>query len=439
DASVNSLALKESGLDKNSSVTDGGTGYLEKDPKTGELTGILRSCTRLVKTRSNAKPASNADELTRLKTLLADYNKVGLTSITDKDASDGEIALFRQLREANQLTCRVYLHASVDAQAPLEKIAERFQTLAKHPLRQYDNWLWLRGVKSYLDGGMLTGSAYMRQPWGLSKIYSINDPDYRGLLYIPAEKLRDITRLAVRHDLQMTAHSVGDGAVHALIDAYQEINRELVTEQSPNGLPTKPLARRDGDPPTRTSSNAPIARSRPSVTHCNFMSREAIETMRELGIVCDLQPAWLWLDGQTLRNQFGNDRLAYFQPYRSLFERGVIVGGGSDHMQKIGGIRSVNPYNPFLGMWITLARSPKRSTEPLHSEQKLTREQAIRLYTINNAWLTFEENEKGSLEAGKLADFIVLKTDILSCDEEAIRDIEVSRTYVGGRLVYESR
>lgn len=168
------------------------------------------------------------------------------------------------------------------------------------------------------------------------------------------------------------------------------------------------------------------------------MSLEAIQQMQQLGIVADLQPAWLWLDGATLRKQFGDERLAYFQPYRSIFEHGVIVGGGSDHMQKIGSLRSVNPYNPFLAIWITLARQPRRADQPLHAEQAITREQALRLYTINNAFLTFEEKEKGSLEVGKLADFVVLKTDILSCPVDDIRNITVSETYVGGQRVYKA-
>src|SRR5262249_22738768 len=163
-----------------------------------------------------------------------------------------------------------------------------------------------------------------------------------------------------------------------------------------------------------------------------------IDTMEKLGIVADLQPAWLWLDGKTLLAQFGDERLAYFQPYKTLFERGVVIGGGSDHMQKIGSLRSVNPYNPFLAMWITPSRQPRRAGQPLHPEQRLTREQAIRLYTINNAYLTFEEKEKGSLERGKLADFIVLKQDILTCPEEAVKDIEVQRTFLGGREIYKS-
>jgi predicted amidohydrolase YtcJ len=256
---------------------------------------------------------------------------------------------------------------------------------------------------------MLTGSAYMKEPWGVSRIYSITDPEYRGLRFIEPEKLTAIARLALTNDLQMTAHSVGDGAVQTMIDAYAAINVDL-----------------------------PVRDRRPCITHCNFLSPSAIERMSQLGIVADLQPAWLWLDGQTLLTQFGDGRLAYFQPYRTLFEKGVIAGGGSDHMQKIGSLRSVNPYNPFLGMWITLSRLPRRADQALHAEQKVTREQALRLYTINNAYLTFEEKEKGSLEPGKLADFVILNQDFLSCPEDEIKDITVWRTYLGGNAVYTS-
>ena len=105
-------------------------------------------------------------------------------------------------------------------------------------------------------------------------------------------------------------------------------------------------------------------------------------------------------------------------------------------MQKIGSFRSINQYNPFLGMWITLTRQPRWTDQALHPEQRLTREQAIRFYTINNAYLTFEENQKGSLEKGKLADFIVLDKNILTCPTDAVKEIEVEQTYLGGKLIY---
>ena len=130
-------------------------------------------------------------------------------------------------------------------------------------------------------------------------------------------------------------------------------------------------------------------------------------TVLRLGIVADLQPAWLERDGATLLKQFGDDRLEYFQPYKTLFDQGVTVGGGSDHMQKIGGMRAINPYNPFFGMWIALTCQPRWTDQVLHPEQRITREQALRLYTINNAYMTFEEKNNGSIEKGKLADLVV--------------------------------
>ena len=166
------------------------------------------------------------------------------------------------------------------------------------------------------------------------------------------------------------------------------------------------------------------------------MSLEAIQKMQQYGIVADIQPIWLYLDGRTLLKQFGEERTRYFRPYKTIFEHGVIAGGGSDHMQRIGSLRSVNPYNPFLGIWTTLTRLPRGTDRPLHSEQEITREQAIRFYTINNAWLTFEEKEKGSLESGKLADFIVIDRDILTCPIDEVKDTVVEQTWLGGRQVY---
>ena len=98
----------------------------------------------------------------------------------------------------------------------MERIEERIRTAASSPLHEYDNMLWLRGIKTFLDGGMLTGSAYMLKPWGVSKVYSIDDPEYRGMRYIEPGKLFQIAKLALEHKLQPTSHSVGDGAVPRL-------------------------------------------------------------------------------------------------------------------------------------------------------------------------------------------------------------------------------
>lgn len=406
DASLNSLALKMSGITRDTKPPAGQSGKVELDAK-GEPTGILRSASQFLKRPRGTGGPSNADRQARLKMMLADYNSVGITSVAERDASESQIELYRTLRQSSELTCRVFLNAHIDPSGPWEKVEAQILKAARDPLHKQDDWLWLRGTKSYLDGGMLTGSAYMREPWGVSKIYSIIDPNYRGLRYIEPDPLYRAARLALQNDLQFTAHSVGDGAVHALVAAYERVNKEF-----------------------------PVREQRPCITHSNFMSPEAIEKMKEIGIVADLQPTWLERDGATLREQFGDARLRYFQPYKSLFAAGVTVGGGSDHMQKIGSMRAINPYNPFYGMWVTLVRQPRWTNQPLHPEERITREQAIKLYTINNAFLMFSEKQKGSLEVGKLADFIVLEQDILTIPVEQVKDIKVVQTFVGGTKVY---
>ena len=150
----------------------------------------------------------------------------------------------------------------------------------------------------------------------------------------------------------------------------------------------------------------------------------------------DIQPAWLFHDAHTLLAQFGYDRMRYFQPLRSIFEAGAVAGGGSDHMQKIGSLRSINVYNPFVGMATTVTRQSKKLKAPLHPEEALSREQMIRYYTINNARIVGRENEIGSLEPGKLADFVVLDTDLLACRASKIASTKVMQTYVSGKLVY---
>jgi predicted amidohydrolase YtcJ len=407
DASLNSLALKLSGIDRHFTIPEGVPGKIEKDAK-GEPNGILRSFGNYVKIPSTGRPAETAEKAERLRALLKDYNSAGITSIGDRNANRESIGLYQQLRLNGELTVRVSLSHSLSTLGPLAGIQEAIQRVTDDPLfKEKNDLLRIIGLKAFLDGGMLTGSAYMREPWGVSEIYAITDPEYRGTLFIPKERLLPIVRTAIEHGLQFTAHSVGDGAVHALLEVYEEINRTL-----------------------------PVRSTRPCITHCNFMSAEAIALMARLGVVADIQPAWLYLDTRTLAGHFGYERLRWFQPLRSLFAAGAIAGGGSDHMQKIGSMRAINPYNPFLGMATTITRQGKWFEGALHPEESLSREQAIRFYTMNNAHLLFSEDKLGSIEPGKLADFIVLDTDLLTCDMEQFVNTRVLRTYLGGKLVF---
>ncbi len=404
DASLNSLALARCGIDKNFQVS--GSGEVERDPATGEPTGVMHGCNRYIKTESSERQPSESERVERLKALFRDYNSVGITTIGDKAASRGAVDRYRQLDATGQLTVRIAVSRLIDTEGKLEAVQDAIREVGSDPLVKGRPRLWIVGIKTFLDGGMLTGSALMRDPWGVSQIYSIRDPQYRGVRFIPQDRLVALVETAVEANLQYTAHAVGDGAVHALLDAYEDVNRRH-----------------------------PVRDTRPSITHSNFMSREAIEQAARLGVVVDIQPAWLYLDGKTLLAHFGYDRLRWFQPLASIFAAGGIAGGGSDHMQKIGPRRSINFYDPFLAMQTAVARVPRGLDKPLHPEEALDRKQMIRFYTANNALLLRREKEIGSLEAGKQADLIVVDTDLLDCPVEAIADTKVLATYLGGKRV----
>ncbi len=408
DASISTLALKLSGIDKDFRVTDGGPGYIEKDPQTGEPTGILRSCTRYIKSRETGRKATERDRYERLLALFRDYSSVGLTGICDGSAGPGNLDLYQQMLDKGELPVRIAGQYYVDTIGPIEEIQRNIRKAAEHPLRRGGPMLRIIGVKVFLDGGMLTGSAYMSRPWGVSKIYAIDDPNYRGVLFIPKDRLLPMVRTATECGLQFTAHTVGDGAVETLVDVYDELSKTM-----------------------------PIRDMRHCITHSNFMSEETVRKVVDLKVIPLVQPAWLYLDTRTLASHFGYERLRWFQPLKSLFEAGGIAAGGSDHMQKVGSLRSINAYDPFLAIWTTLTRRARWYEGQLHPEEALSREQAIRFYTINCAQALFLDSEVGSLEKGKLADFIVLDTDLLTCPVDAIREAKVLRTYSDGRLVFK--
>ena len=407
DASLNSLALKLSGIDESWKVDDGGPGYAEKDPSTGRLTGVLRSSTRYIRVeRAESRPSLQEQER-RLKELLADYNRVGITSLAERGADESLVGLYQGLRDRGELTARVYMSRRIDTLKPIEEIQATIEEMARSPLYEGDSMLRVAAIKTFLDGGMLTGSAYMLQPWGVSKLYGISDPDYRGLRFFPQEKLVQIMAVCMKNKVQFTAHSVGDGAVHAFIDGAEALRDQF-----------------------------DIRARRPVICHSNFMSEQSVQRMSELGVLADIQPAWLYLDGRTLKGHFGDDRLRWFQPLRALFAAGVIAGGGSDHMQKIGARRSINFYDPWMGMWVAMTRNARWLDSPLHPEHALSRVEAIRFYTINNAYLMFSERKMGSLRPGKWADFIILDTDPLTCSLEEFKEMKVDETYLAGKRVY---
>lgn len=408
DSMLNSLALKLGGYSRDFKVKEGSAGKMEVDAN-GEPTGLLRSLGSNVKAPTANKPATAEDTYRRTVELFKDYNAVGLTTVADRDSSFKQIELYKKMLDKNELTVRMRPSPGVPSMSLWPACEKAIEEVIAHPLTQPNPMLQIIGTKVYLDGGMLTGSALMIEPWGVSEAYGISDPEYRGVQKITPERLKQLVEKVTAAGLQFTAHSVGDAAVKLLIDTYEAVDAQ------------KPGSIRD---------------ARSSVTHCNFMHPDSISKAAKLGVCIDLQPIWLHLDGRTLTQHFGEERMARFQPLRACFDQKVNVGGGSDHMQKIGSFRSINAYNPWLGMWTAITRKARKLDKPVHTENALTREEAVRLYTINNAFLLKSEKDTGSLEKGKLADMILLDRDPLTCPIDDLVNTQVLKTWLGGKVVH---
>jgi predicted amidohydrolase YtcJ len=406
---VNSMALRISKITRD--TPNPPAGLIVKDPQTSEPTGMLRNAYRVLRGVPPASAATAARKRQAVKELFHLYNRQGLTSIADRNADRADLDLYLALHKAGELTLRINVARSFNPYGTREEVALRLEELPGAdglggPTGKGGVWIRIGPIKFFLDGGMLNGTAYMRQPWPPGDTYQIVESDYRGLLFIPPEQLRLVIEEAVRRHWQVTFHTAGEGAMDELLAAYEHVNRLV-----------------------------PLRELRCCITHANFPSQPNLELCKRLGVCADVQPAWLWKDGATLQRVLGDKRMRWFQPYKTWL-RYTTIGGGSDHMIKLDPLEATNPWSPWLGMYVAVSRHTEAGSVLL-PEEALTRAEALRLYTINNAYLHHEEKEKGSLEVGKLGDVIVINRDYLTCPVEEIPRIQVLYTIVGGKIVYQ--
>ncbi len=409
---VNTAALKHCGITKD--TPNPSAGVVVKDAKTGEPTGMLRNAYGVLKGVPGEADALSAEERrAAVRKLLKQYNTEGLTSIADRNASRSDLDLYRKLQADGELTIRVNVARGFSPGGSAADIEKRFDALAGDdgkggPTGSGDDWVRVGPIKMFLDGGMLNGTAFMRQPWPMGETYQVTQNDYNGLLFIKPDQLEKVVAIAAKKKWQVTAHCAGERGMDILLDAYENVNK-----------------------------TTPIVEMRYCITHANFPSQFNLERCKKLGVCADVQPAWLYKDGSTLMKVLGPERMRWFQPYKSWMKY-TTIGGGSDHMLRNDPFRATNPWSPWLGIWEAITRKTERGDihEP---KEALSREEALKLYTINNAYLHKEEAIKGTLEVGKLADVIVLDRDIMKCVVDDIRTTKVKATIVGGKLVYDAK
>lgn len=382
-----------------------------KDARTGKPSGLIRSSAfGLLAIPENPRLTAQ-QRADALQALLQDYNRIGITSIYSGGGPIDELRAFEALMKENRLTVRVFqnVYLPIDLQEARSAAVDTIENL-DFKTGDGNEWAKVGALKVVLDGGMLTGTAFLNQGWGprARELYGINDPNYRGELMYSKQELVDIITAAAKRGWKFTAHVTGGGGVDTLIAAYEIVNKSV-----------------------------PLRGRRFSIIHGNFFTPQAIAKMASLGLYADMQPAWFFKDTDLLHDVLGSDRIKTFHPYRSLIEAGIVVNGGSDHMVKADPDASINPYNPFTAMWAAVTRKTQKGTV-FNREQAISREAALRMYTINNAYGSFEETLKGSIEKGKYADLVVLSEDLLTCHEDSIKAIKPILTIIGGRIVYDS-
>jgi len=378
-AVVSTSALGLAEINNNTPDPEGGV--IERD-ENGVANGIIRERQNIV---GRLVPDSTYEELlASLEINLGDLLAKGITSITDASTPPDEFAMWEEL------------YAKPDVNLP--RSAVQFQWFdvegindAKERFGDGNEFLKIGPIKVFADGGFTGPAAFTKEPY-------LNQGDYRGYLNMPAEDL--VNHINEIHDAgwQMGIHAIGDAAIELVVDT-------LVDALSRN----------------------PRDDHRTYLNHFSMRpSDETMEKMAEYGIHITQQPNFTYtLEGRYVANLDGW-RLEHNNPVRSPMDHGIHVAISSD----------ILPIGPFVGIYAAVTRKGM-SGRVFGADEAISIEEAIQGYTIKGAYLGFEEDIKGSLEPGKLADMIVLSDDILTIDPEQIMDIEIEQTYVGGELVYQ--
>ncbi|MBE7543624.1 MAG: amidohydrolase [Bryobacteraceae bacterium] len=400
--SANSMALAISGITKDTPNPPGGE--VVKGPD-GEPNGILRAASGLLKGVRTSKPFTEEERLAALEKMLQIYAEAGLTTIGDRAVGPADVALFEKLHRDKRLAVRTVLTWRINTNRPMPEVLKEIR---ENPwtTNQGDEWLKFGTFKVTLDGGQSVGTAYQRMPYGPfgRQLYGQTNPDARGTLFVEPDDLYTIFAAARDKGWQLTSHVQGGSAIDILLDVFERLDKDK-----------------------------PIAPTRSHVMHGSFMSPDALQRMKRMGIVADVQPHWLHLDVPALRRVFGLDNMRWFFPLRSMIDLGIVTAGGSDHMIGHDKDKAVNPFNPFYGMWMSITR---RTTEGqvVYPEECVTREQALKMFTIWPAYMIFDEKVKGTIEKGKYADLTVIDRDYFKCPEDEIREIQPVMTIVGGQI-----
>ena len=382
---ANSKALEAAGIKRG--MPDPRGGRILRDPGTGNPTGVLLDdAMELILDKIPKPETAMKKRWVRLagERLLAS----GITSVQDAGVNPEDIDLYKAMVEEGSLPIRVYaMLGDSNRKLPDYFIQERV-------IGYGDRRFTFRALKVGVDGALGSRGAALLQPYS-------DDPRNSGISTMPGEQLEEITRQALRRGFQVCVHAIGDRANRTVLDRFQSALAAVPTP----------------DPRLR-------------IEHAQILSPADIPRFEKLGAIASMQPIHATSDMPWVPARLGPDRLAGAYAWKSLLDSSVHLAFGSD--------APVESFNPFKGLFAAVTRLDEKLTPEggWLPEQRLSREEALRAYTLGSAYAAFEENEKGTLTPGKLADLLVLDRDYFEVPEGEIFQITPRMTLLGGKVVY---
>ncbi len=382
-ALANTLALKAGKVTSDTRDVEGGT--IVRDAS-GEPTGIFKDNAQSYV--NAAEPPQSAEMNDRALLAAMKYvSEQGVTSVHNMGGF-ADLATFGRARDAGSLMTRIY------AVTPISQWELLRDTVAKKGRGDY--WLRIGGLKGFVDGSLGSHTAAMLEPF-------TDTPADSGFLVETEADLYTWTSSADKAGLQLLVHAIGDRAIRTQLDIFERVGKE-------NGVKDR----------------------RFRIEHAQHIHPDDIPRFAKLGVIPSMQPYHAIDDGRWAGSVIGPARSRTTYAFRSLLESGARVAFGSDWF--------VAPPTPLEGIYAAVTRRTLDDRNPggWVPEQKITVEQALRAYTIEGAYASFEDSVKGSIERGKLADLVIIDRDITQIPPETIRDARIAKTIVGGRVVFEA-
>jgi len=385
---INSMMMKQKGIDKNTPNPDGGE--IEKNEK-GEPTGILlENALNLVAPgflETGAGLFSYEQSKAALEFAAKRAVSYGLTSMVDILAGDAQVKAYQELEREGKLPLRVnfYLGFQYLDQAVSIGLMSGFGS----------NKLRFAGVKMITDGSLSSHTGALKEPYA-------DAPGNRGIMRVSKKEIKEVVLKATRNGIRVDVHAIGDRAISDVLDVFEEVQNEV-----------KPK-----DP-------------RYKISHAFIISKDMVGRFKKLNVVANVQPVFIAKAQNWIPRLLGPEREKNAHVYKWLMDAGVHMACGTDS--------PIEPENPIMNLYTSTMRKDQNGVPPTgwHPEQKIPMEHALKMVTIEGAYATGQEDDKGSITVGKLADFVMVSDDPFHIPGDEVKNMKALMTIVGGNIVFQ--